>query len=94
MDEAPSSVDNEFGKFPRYMSLVPDVFSFSFEEALRLIGRFRNNAELTQALEALTQHIAASELPEEQAEELTQLIGEEMQVLSYAVISRTCVVPI
>jgi len=87
-------IDNEFGKFPRYMSLAPDVFSFSYEEAFSLVRRLRNNADLTQAFETLMQFIAASDLPEEQKEELMRLVGEEMEVISYAVISRTCVVPI
>ncbi len=93
-DSATGGIDNEFGTFPRYLNLVPDVFGFSYEEALRLVSRFRNNADLTHALETLMQAVAGSDLPEEQREELMQLVTEETEVMSYAVVSRSCVVPI
>ncbi|WP_028032365.1 hypothetical protein [Chelativorans sp. J32] len=89
-----NSIDDEFGKFPRYMSLVPDVFSFSYEEALKAASRFRTEANLSQAFNALLEFILASDLPDEQKESLAQLISEEMEVISYAVVSRTCVVSI
>lgn len=93
-DDTPRTIDNEFGKFPRYMTLVPDVFAFSFEEAMQVIRRFKNNADLTQAFMTLLQTIAQADMPQEQKDELMQLIAEEQEVISYAVISRTCVVPI
>ncbi|WP_173932887.1 hypothetical protein [Chelativorans sp. Marseille-P2723] len=94
VDDTAGGLDNEFGKFPRYMSLVADVFSFSFDEAFKVVERFRNNAELTQALEVLLQYVGNSDLPEGQKEDVMRLIGEEMEVIAYAVISRSCVVPI
>jgi len=94
LSESSDLIDDEFGRFPRYMSLAPDVFSFSYDEALKATKRFKNNSDIAQALETLRQFILASELPDEQKEELAQLISEEMEVISYAVISRTCVVSI
>lgn len=90
----PDTIDNEFGKFPRYMSLAPDVFAFSFEEAMQGVRRLRNNADLIQAFEALIQLVVEADLPLEEKEELLQLIAEEQEVISFAVISRTCVVSI
>lgn len=93
-DDTSNTIDNEFGKFPRYMTLVPDVFSFSFDEAMQAIRRFKNNADLTQAFATLSQVIAQADMPQKQKDELMQLVAQEQEVISYAVISRTCVVPI
>jgi len=94
MDDTSDVIDNEFGKFPRYMSLTPDVFSFSYDDALKVVERFKNNADLSQALQTLMQFVGDSDLPEEQRNELIQLISEEIEVISYAVISRSAVVPV
>ncbi|WP_011579472.1 MULTISPECIES: hypothetical protein [Chelativorans] len=94
LSSGPNLIDDEFGKFPRYMSLIPDVFSFSYEEAFKATKRFKNNSDLAQAFETLREFVLASELPDEQKDELAQLISDEMEVISYAVVSRTCVVSI
>ncbi len=87
-------LDNEFGKFPRYLNLVPDVLSFSYDESLKLVERLRNNTDLTRALETFRTFVANSELSEDLKEELLKLIREEEEVMTYAVISRNCVVSI
>ncbi|MCY1740480.1 hypothetical protein [Ensifer sp. SL37] len=84
----------DFKKFPSHMNFVRDVFSFSFEEASKISGRFRTNAELLAALDTTLEAITNSELPEAERRVIYRLIEEEKSVISYSVVSRNSVVPI
>lgn len=88
------TVDNDLGKFPRYMNLVGDVFSFSHLDATTAGRRFHSSCEFLGAIDQVARLIAVSQLSQQDKTTLVHLLGEEREVISFSVISRNGVIAI
>lgn len=90
----PLLIDDAFGKFPDHMQLVPDVFVFSHDNILDILSRFKNNSDVMIAFDALTEIILSSDLPEDEKNNIIDLLNEEREIINFSEIARGSVLAI
>lgn len=92
IQESPN--DDAIGKFPLHMTFVREVFGFSHEEARKVSGRFGCISDLLEAIRRVDRTISASDLPELEKSNLGKLLREEIEVISFSVVSRNSVIAV
>ncbi|MBC8719585.1 hypothetical protein [Ochrobactrum sp. Marseille-Q0166] len=92
---APQQVlDDSFGRFPDYMNLIADVFSFEHPPLKTIITRFCDSSSLRAALDQAGQTITNSDLPEQTKTEVLQLLHDEQNMLSFSQVAKSSVIKI
>lgn len=92
---APQHVlDDSFGRFPDYMSLIVDVFSFKHPPLKTIITRFSDTSDLRAALNQAKQAITDSDLPEQTKTEVLELLSDEQNMLSFSQVAKNSVIKI
>ena len=92
-ERAVFQIENEAGRFPAQMLLIPNVFEFSFWEYKALLNTaFSSNAELLGALRKTSEFVEASDLDEPLKTEVLQLIQDELDVVTYSHSARCSVI--
>ncbi len=92
-DRAIFKIENEAGRFPAQMLLIPNVFEFSFWEYKSLLNTvFSSNADLLAALHKTRDLISDSNLEDPTKTEVLDLLRDEIEVVAYSHTARCSVI--
>ncbi|MGL4399834.1 MAG: hypothetical protein ACRC14_13460 [Paracoccaceae bacterium] len=85
-------IEDEAGRFPPHMTMIRDVFAFSFAEAAETGQLFAGATDLCSLFDRVIAFLEQSTLPEDEIEILVGLIRDEADVISFSVRSRSGVI--
>lgn len=86
-------IENDAGRFPSQMLLIPNLFEFSFAEYETILHTtFSANADLLAALHKTMTFVEGSDIDEALKGEVLQLIEEEFEVVSFSQAARCSVI--
>jgi hypothetical protein len=92
-ERAVFKIENEAGRFPAQMLLIPNLFEFSFEEYRALLTTaFSSNAELLAALRKTADFVQDSDIDAELKNDVIHLIKDEMEVVAFSQSARCSVI--
>lgn len=93
-DSLQIAIENEAGRFPVQMTMIGDVFAFSFKEAAEISTTFSCNADLFALFDRVSQFLRDSDLSPDDIDTLTALFQEEAEVINFSQKSRSSVIAI